>query len=101
MIEKVKKTLYGHILVGHTIWKDIEVCGLKQWKGCKAIVDISEYEPFKEKNGKLISLKNLSARHLGKKIQDGRHSSVEDAEATIALFNLKKKEILKQFRVIL
>jgi len=42
----------------------------------------------------------LSTRFLGKKIQDGRHSSIEDAEATMSLFNLKKKLILKHFRVI-
>jgi hypothetical protein len=79
----------------------LEVCGLKEWRGWKAVIDINEYEAYQEKSGKLISLKNLSARHLGRQIQQGRHSSLEDAEVTIALFLLKKKEILKHFKVIL
>jgi hypothetical protein len=45
-------------------------------------------------------LRNLSLRILGKSIQEGRHSSVEDAETTLALFQARKKEILKQFKVI-
>lgn len=64
------------------------------------MVDISEFEAFKEKNGKLISLKNLTLRHLGRSIQEGRHSSVEDAMATIDLFKIRKMEILKQSKVI-
>ncbi len=76
------------------------MCGLKEWKGCKAVVDISEFNEFQEKSGKLISLKNLSLKYLGKKIQDGRHSSTEDAQATMSLFLLKKKEMLKRFKVI-
>ena len=39
-LDKVKKILYNKILVGHTVWKDLEVCGLSQWKGWKALVDI-------------------------------------------------------------
>jgi len=46
VIEKVKKILYNKIIIGHTIKKDLEVCGLKNWKGFKYIIDISEYESF-------------------------------------------------------
>jgi RNA exonuclease 4 len=91
VIENVKSILYNKIVVGHTVWKDLEVCGLKEWKGWKAVVDICEFPSFKEKSGKLISLKNLSAKFLGKKIQEGRHSSTEDAQATMNLFLMKKK----------
>lgn len=87
-------------MIGHTVWKDLEVCGLKGWKGMKAVIDISEFTPYQEKSGKLISLKNLSTRFLGKSIQEGRHSSTEDAQATMSLFLLRKKEILKQFKLI-
>lgn len=90
VIEKAKKILYNKIVVGHTVNKDIEVCGLKEWKGWKALVDIAEFSDFKEKNGRLISLKNLSLRHLGRSIQEGRHSSVEDATATIDLYKLRR-----------
>ena len=40
VIEKVKKLVYNKILIGHTIWKDLEVSGLKDWKGYKALIDI-------------------------------------------------------------
>jgi hypothetical protein len=43
----MKKILYSKIIVGHTIWKDLEVCGLKTWKGWKAVVDINEYIGYK------------------------------------------------------
>ena len=101
VIAQAKKIMYNKIVVGHTVWKDLEVCGLSHWKGYKALIDINDYAEFKETNGKLVSLKNLAARKLGKQIQDGRHSSVEDAETTLALFNLRKREILKQYKVIL
>ena len=29
VIDKAKKIMYNKIVVGHTIWKDLEVCGLK------------------------------------------------------------------------
>ena len=29
VLERIKKVLYSRIIVGHTIWKDLEVCGLK------------------------------------------------------------------------
>jgi RNA exonuclease 4 len=92
--------MYNKIVVGHTVWKDLEVCGLKEWKGWKALVDISEYADFKEKNGKLISLKNLTSRFLSRSIQEGRHSSVEDCVATMDLYRLRKQQILHQLRII-
>jgi RNA exonuclease 4 len=101
VLEKAKKIMYNKILVGHTVWKDLEVCGLQNWKGWKTLVDISEFKEFKEKTGKLISLRNLSLKYLGRSIQEGRHSSVEDSLATIDLFKIRKMEMLKQCKVIL
>ena len=100
VIEKAKKFIYNKILVGHTINKDIGVCGLGQWKGWKALVDIAEYPPYKEGNGKLISLKNLTMKHLGKSIQGDRHSSVEDATATMNLYLLNRSPILTHLKII-
>ena len=42
----MKSILYNKIVVGHTVWKDLEVCGLKNWKGMKAVIDISEFTPY-------------------------------------------------------
>jgi hypothetical protein len=39
--------MYNKIVVGHTVMKDLEVCGLKNWKGWKALVDIAEFNDFK------------------------------------------------------
>ena len=100
VLDKAKKIMYSKLVVGHTIRKDIEVCGLKDWKGWKALIDINDYQEFKEKNGKLISLKNLTSRHLGRSIQEARHSSVEDAVATMDLFLLRRSQILKHFHII-
>jgi len=47
VIDKVKKCLINKTIIGHTIWKDMEVCGLKNWKGYKYLVDIAEYNDFK------------------------------------------------------
>ena len=47
VINKAKKIMYNKIVVGHTIWKDLEVCGLKEWKGWKFLIDISEFQGFK------------------------------------------------------
>ena len=55
---------------------------------------------YKEQNGKLISLRNLSMKHLGRSIQEGRHSSLEDAGATIDLYQLHKTHILQHFKII-
>ena len=100
ILAQIKKILYNKAVVGHTLWKDLEVCGLKDWKGAKATIDISEFKPYQYPNGKLISLKQLSSKFLGKSIQDERHSSLEDAVATMQLFTRSKQAILKQMNFL-
>jgi|688.fasta_scaffold327896_1 hypothetical protein len=82
--------MLNKIVIGHTIDKDLEVCGLKKWTGFKKIIDIADTHPYSPA-GKRISLKKLSYNNLGKVIQEGWHSSVEDANATMQLF-LKHKQ---------
>ena len=67
-MKEVKKKLLNKICIGHTIKKDLEVCGLKDWNGLKSIIDIADYKTYSP-GGKRISLKNLSYAHLGKTIQ--------------------------------
>lgn len=68
VVAEIKKKLLHKILVGHTIEKDLEVCGLKGWKGMKDTIDVSDCKLYSP-GGKRISLKNLSYAHLGKTIQ--------------------------------
>ncbi len=98
---KVKKLLMGKILVGHTLHKDLEVCKLTDWKGVQQKVDISDFAEYREKNGaKVVGLKKLAISFLNRNIQNGWHSSVEDSVATMDLFKLNKKKILKQLKFI-
>jgi len=41
VVEKAKKVMYNKIVIGHTIAKDFEVCGLQHWKGYKALININ------------------------------------------------------------
>jgi hypothetical protein len=41
-------------------------------------------------------LKRLTAVFLGKDIQQGKHSSLQDAKATMGLFSLRKDKILNE-----
>jgi inhibitor of KinA sporulation pathway (predicted exonuclease) len=56
------------------------------------IRDTSLYAPFRNKVGKASKLKNLALEHLAMNIQEGHHSSVDDAIAAMKLFQLHKKE---------
>lgn len=69
--------------------------GMTDWKGAKSIVDISSYTQYKE-GGKVQGLKKLTSVFLGKDIQIGKHSSLQDAKATMELFKLRKDKILAE-----
>ena len=61
--------------------------------------DVSKYKKYKNDIGGKQSLKVLTDKFLQKTIQDGAHSSVEDARATLALYREVEKDwenILKQ-----
>jgi hypothetical protein len=75
--------------------------GLEKWTGISNKIDVAEFTLYKEKNGKkLTSLKRLSESLLNKNIQKGWHSSVEDAVATMELFKINKKKIMKENKLI-
>lgn len=90
---QVEKILVRKCVVGHTLWKDLEVMGMSKWSGFKTVIDISKYSQYQE-NGKLQSLKRLALVFLEKEIQTGAHSSLQDAKATMSLFLLRKQKIL-------
>jgi RNA exonuclease 4 len=94
VIQEIKKRMLNKVVVGHTTAKDLEICHLKGWKGIRKAIDIADCSAYSP-GGKRLSLKNLALSHLGKGIQEGWHSSLEDAKATMQLFLKNKHLILK------
>ncbi|EEA26072.1 3'-5' exonuclease [Talaromyces marneffei ATCC 18224] len=85
----VAQILENTILVGHSIRNDLEALMLSHPK--RDIRDTSKYPPYRKiAGGGSPRLKLLASEFLGLKIQDGAHSSVEDARATMFLFRRDK-----------
>ncbi|XP_034050317.1 RNA exonuclease 4 [Thalassophryne amazonica] len=89
--QEVAEILQGRILVGHAIHNDLKILVLSHPK--KKIRDTQKYKPFKKtvKNNR-PSLKLLCKEILNVKVQQGEHSSVQDAQATMRLYTLVKKQ---------
>lgn len=86
----VAQILEDTILVGHSIRNDLEALMLSHPK--RDIRDTSKYPPYRKiAGGGSPRLKLLASEFLGLKIQDGAHSSVEDARATMFLFRRDKE----------
>lgn len=89
--KEVADILKGRVLVGHALKHDLEVLFLshprKLWR------DTSKYKPFRQvSKGNTPSLKRLAHELLGREIQVGEHSSVEDAKAAMQLYMLYKSK---------
>jgi RNA exonuclease 4 len=86
---EVENILKGRIIVGHAVKNDLEVMLLTHPK--KDIRDTSKFSGFRKYSaGRSPSLKKLAKEVLGVDIQDGEHSSIEDARATMLLFRRHK-----------
>ncbi|XP_046916215.2 uncharacterized protein LOC124496700 [Dermatophagoides farinae] len=86
---EVSKIIDNRILVGHAVHHDLSVLYLSHPK--QMIRDTSVY--FKRYYcGRTPSLKRLAQVHLNVTIQDGEHDSIIDAQATMRLYTLFKKE---------
>lgn len=89
--KEVAAILEGRILVGHALRNDMKVLLINHPP--KMVRDTSRFRPFRNvTNGRTPSLKKLAEEILGVTIQTGEHSSVEDAKATMQLYNLYQKE---------
>lgn len=87
---QVAELLKDRILVGHSIKYDLEVMMLGHPK--RDIRDTSRFRGFRRYSaGKTPSLKKLAKEILGVDIQEGQHSSIEDARATMLLFRRHKQ----------
>lgn len=91
--EEVQKVisdiLQDRILVGHDLKHDLDA--LKLSHPFKDIRDTAKYHTFKKYgNGRKPALRNLAQEVLGMDIQQGAHSSIEDARVTMLLFRKHK-----------
>ena len=87
--KEVSDLLNKRVLVGHSLVYDLEVLHLDHPR--HMIRDTALY--FERKfGGKTPSLKSLSARLLGVAVQKGEHSSIEDAQAAMRLYNMYRNQ---------
>ncbi|KAG0334157.1 3'-5' exonuclease [Podila horticola] len=88
--KQVADIIEDKIVVGHAVHNDFKALLLDHPQ--RLIRDTSRYQPFRAlSKGKTPSLKKLALEILGIKIQDGSHSSVEDARITILLYRKHKE----------
>lgn len=88
---EVAEMLKGRILVGHALHNDLKVLFLDHPK--KKIRDTQKYKPFKKqvKSGR-PSLKLLSEKILGIRVQQAEHCSIQDAQAAMRLYVMAKRD---------
>ncbi|XP_074519390.1 RNA exonuclease 4 [Halichoeres trimaculatus] len=87
---EVAEILKGRLVVGHAIHNDLKILLLDHPK--KKIRDTQKYKPFRKTvKSNRPSLKVLCREILNVKVQQGEHSSVQDAQATMRLYTLVKK----------
>lgn len=96
--KRCAEILEGRILVGHAIKHDLEALLLSHPKSM--IRDTARHLPFRKAYamGKAPSLKKLSKEILKVNIQEGQHSSVEDARITMLIYKSDKKEFERLHR---
>ncbi|XP_033341126.2 RNA exonuclease 4 isoform X1 [Megalopta genalis] len=94
--KEVAEILRGRILIGHALKYDLDVLYLSHPR--KHLRDTSRFKIFKQlSEGYTPSLKKLALELLGREIQTGEHSSVEDARAAMQLYLLYKNKWESEF----
>ena len=84
------RILTNKIVVGHSLNHDFKV--LEFAADDEKVRDLTRFTKYKNQFGQIKSLKNLTQDLLGKKIQQGEHSSVVDAQASLGLYRLYEKD---------
>lgn len=88
---EVANILEGRIVVGHAIHNDLKILLLDHPK--KYIRDTQKYKPFKKiVKSSRPSLKVLCKEVLNVKVQQGEHSSIQDAQAAMRLYTLVRRQ---------
>ncbi|XP_002159342.1 uncharacterized protein LOC100197055 isoform X1 [Hydra vulgaris] len=96
--KEVADIIKGRVLVGHALQNDLKVLMLSHPR--KFIRDTSKYKFFQVAlKTKRPALRKLAAQLLNENIQDGEHSSIEDAQAAMKLFQKYKKDWEKTLRL--
>ena len=86
---EVSKLFQDRVLIGHSIRKDLDALMISHPK--RDIRDTARHPPYRKlAGGGSPRLKTLASELLGFEIQEGEHSSVEDARACILLFRKDK-----------
>jgi RNA exonuclease 4 len=87
----VARLLKDRVLVGHSVRNDLEVLGLSHPR--RDVRDTARYPVYRRLvgGGGSPRLRDLVSGLLGVRIQEGSHSSVEDARATMMLFQRDKE----------
>ena len=87
--QDVATLLTGRVLVGHALKKDLEVLMLSHPR--RDLRDTSRHQAYRALSaGKTPALKKLAKELLGLDIQEGHHSSVEDARTAMLLYRKEK-----------
>lgn len=86
----VAKLISGKFLVGHAVHNDLSILQLNHPR--HKIRDTSRFKKFNQLTRGTPSLKMLTSRFLNVNIQDGEHSSIQDAQAAMQLYMLHRKE---------
>jgi RNA exonuclease 4 len=85
----VAKIIKDRIIIGHSLRHDLAALMLDHPK--RDIRDTSRHPPYRKiAGGSYPKLKILAAELLGTTIQEGEHSSLEDARACMMLFRKDK-----------
>ncbi|XP_076280272.1 RNA exonuclease 4 [Lasioglossum baleicum] len=93
---EVAEILRGRTLIGHGLKYDLNVLYLSHPR--RHLRDTSRFKLFKQlSDGRTPSLKKLAFELLGREIQTGEHSSVEDARAAMQLYLLYKNKWESEF----
>ncbi|GEQ72083.1 hypothetical protein JCM33374_g5769 [Metschnikowia sp. JCM 33374] len=94
--DKVENIILDRVVVGHAVHHDLGSLSISVPK--HLIRDTAKFPDFRKQNGgKTPGLKKLCHVYLGLDIQSGSHSSVEDAQATMAVFRLYQKAMEAHF----
>ncbi|KAF5346288.1 hypothetical protein D9758_011496 [Tetrapyrgos nigripes] len=89
--KQVANLIKDRILIGHAIYNDLKVLLLSH---PRPLIRDTQYFAGKYKvvKSKYVALRNLVKQELGVSIQQGEHSSLTDARATMAVYRLHRKE---------
>ncbi|KAF5346309.1 hypothetical protein D9758_011489 [Tetrapyrgos nigripes] len=89
--KQVANLIKDRILIGYAIYNDLKVLLLSHPR--PLICDTQYFtEKYKVVKSKYVALRNLVKQELDVSIQEGEHSSLTDARATMGVYRLHRKE---------